>query len=97
MSYRLTSIVVALLFLASAAGCQPELQMEYGTCSAMHADSVNGTHLFSEMFDRAGHRVTNWRWLSPRLREKADVIVWFSTSFDPPSHEVRDWLVEWLE
>jgi hypothetical protein len=97
MSHRFAYILVASLFLVSSAGCQPELQMEYGTRSAMHADSVNGTHLFSEMFDRAGHRVTNWRWLSPRLREKADVIVWFSTSFDPPSQEVRDWLEEWLE
>ncbi|MDZ4783201.1 MAG: hypothetical protein SGJ19_23390, partial [Planctomycetia bacterium] len=73
MSPRLVYIFVAVLCLASAAGCQSELEMEYGTRSAMYADSVNGTHVFSEMFDRAGHRVTNWRWLSPRLREKADV------------------------
>lgn len=88
--------LIALALIGVASGCQDTLQTEYGTRSAMFADSVNGTHVFSEMFEADGHRVVTWRWLSPRLHEKADVVVWFSKSFDPPTPEVRDWLEEWL-
>ncbi len=90
-------VVLILAGVALTTGCQSEIEYEYGTRSAMHVDSVNGTHVFADMFEHAGHRVVTWRWLSPRLREKADVVVWFTKSFDPPPQDVRDWLEEWLE
>ena len=48
------------------------------------------------MFEQAGHSVYSWRSLSPRLRRRADVIVWFPNDFNPPTEEVRLWLEDWL-
>jgi hypothetical protein len=48
------------------------------------------------MFEAAGHEVYSWRWLSPRLRDRADCIVWFPDDFEPPNDQVRDWLENWL-
>jgi hypothetical protein len=87
--------VLALAFVVLT-GCTDEIVFEYGTRSPLYVESVNGTHVFSEMFESYGHRVVTWRALSPKLSEKADVIVWFSKSFEPPPPEVRDWLDAWL-
>lgn len=86
--------VAALLLLA---GCQPELQTYYGQRKGPMSDrSVNGTAAFSEMFEHRGHTVFSWSRLSPRLRKRADVIVWFPNDFKPPSRDVREWLERWL-
>jgi hypothetical protein len=89
------SLVVAALLL-TAVGCRDQVDVTYGSRSPMSAESVNGTHVLSDMFESYGHRVVSWRALSPKLREKADVIVWFSQGFDPPPANVRDWLEAWL-
>lgn len=89
--------MTCVALLVCAAGCRTdEIDITYGTRSPLYAKSVNGTHLFSGMFEERGHRVVSWRALSPKLRDKAEVIVWFSKSFDPPPSDVRDWLDAWL-
>ena len=85
-----------MLGLASLGCGQAEIGTEYGERKGFQPTSVNGTAVFGEMFQRAGHNVFSWRLLSPRLRERADAIVWFPDDFDPPKDEVRKWLDEWL-
>jgi hypothetical protein len=53
--------------------------------------------VLADMFERAGHKVTSWRRLSPRLQQRADCIVWFPDDFQPPPPKVRKWLEDWLE
>jgi hypothetical protein len=48
------------------------------------------------MFSRAGHKVYSWHYLSPRLHERADCIVWFPDDYKPPAANVRQWLDAWL-
>jgi hypothetical protein len=86
----------ALLLLASGLGCQKPLQTVYGQRSGPGAtESVCGTAVFGDMFERAGHRVSTWDSLSPRL-DQADCIVWFPDDFRPPSIEVVRWLESWM-
>ena len=61
-----------------------------------YARSVNGTAVLADLFKRAGHRVTTFGRLSPKL-EAADVIVWVASNFKPPTTEQREFLEEWLE
>src|SRR5688572_22358598 len=61
-----------------------------------YSRSVNGTAVLADLFKRAGHRVTSFGRLSPKL-EEANVIVWFASSFKPPTTEQRDFLEHWLE
>jgi hypothetical protein len=93
---RVAACVFSLLLLLS--GCSEDhIDTHYGVRSEPGASgSVNGTAVLAEMFEQAGHRVTSWRALSPRLSEHADCIVWFPNDFEPPSVDVRDWLEEWL-
>jgi hypothetical protein len=74
------------------AGCTEHIETRYGE---RESASVNGTKVLSQMFEKAGHRVSSWHSLSPRLDE-ADCIVWFPDDFQPPSVEVRGWLEKWL-
>ncbi len=86
--------VIVLLMLS---GCGEHLETGYGRREGLEAGaSVNGTAVFGEMFEQAGHRVTSWHKLSPLLSKRADVIVWFPNDFKPPTAEVRDWLEIWL-
>jgi hypothetical protein len=57
--------------------------------------SVNGTAILAELFRQAGHRVSSFSRLSPKL-EDADVLVWISDDFAPPTKEQREWLEDWL-
>jgi len=87
-------IVLSVLL---AAGCTKPLDTSYGKRqTGWDNQSVNGTGVFSMMFEERGHHVTTWRWLSPRLERRTDVIVWFDQTFDPPDQEVREWLEDWL-
>jgi hypothetical protein len=91
-------ILHSAFLLLLLAGCQPSLETTYGQRQGpMASSSVNGTAVLAEMFERAGHRVLSWHKLSPRLRERADCIVWIPDDFEPPSSEVRQWLEDWLE
>ncbi|MFZ5831051.1 MAG: DUF4350 domain-containing protein [Planctomycetota bacterium] len=87
----------AAILCLSLTGCPEQLQTEYGRLSGPGASqSVNGTAVLADMFEQAGHRVRSWHALTPRLRERAECIVWFPDDFNPPGEEVRDWLGSWL-
>jgi hypothetical protein len=87
--------VLAVAFLV-ASGYGEELPTDYGQRQGPGASqSVNGTLVFSRMFETAGHRVSSWTSLSPRLDE-ADCIVWFPDDFNPPGANVVDWFDRWL-
>jgi len=91
--------VNSLLFLLPLllSGCTEQVETIYGQRQGpLASSSVNGTAVFGEMFEQAGHKVSSWHSLSPRLQHRADCIVWFPNDFDPPSPEVRDWLDAWL-
>jgi hypothetical protein len=87
---------VALAACLLAAGCDEELNSIYGQRQGFGGASINGTAVWAEMFEKAGHTVVSMRQLSPRLRKRAQAIVWVPDDFDPPSDEVRDWLEKWL-
>jgi hypothetical protein len=90
---RLAVVAICLFF----AGCGKSLDDTYGQRTGPGADkSVNGTRVFGEMFEKAGHRVLTWTRLSPKLWNRADCIVWFPDNFHPPGEETRDWLETWL-
>jgi len=57
---------------------------------------VNGTAVLGEMVAQRGHTVLSAGRLSPKVRERADVIVWFPNDFHVPSEPVSDWLEDWL-
>ncbi len=90
--YPLLSLALLLL-----AGCSRDIETIYGQREGSEAStSVNGTAVLADMFTLAGHRVSSWQMLSPRLQQKADCIVWFPNDFEPPSKEVCQWLEDWL-
>ncbi len=76
-------------------GCWQELDTRYGF--RRPTGSVNGTEVFASLFERAGHKVSGWSRLSPRLRTKADCIVWFAASEPGPGQKTRRWFEDWLE
>ncbi len=86
----------AVITCLLTAGCEEDLNTIYGQRQGLGGGSVNGTAVLAEMFEKAGHTVVSMRLLSPRLRKRADAIVWVPDDFDPPSDEVRDWLEKWL-
>jgi len=86
-----------LILLATVFGCSEEIDTFYGRRKGVPGSaSVNGTAVLARMFENEGHRVFSWTSLSPRLNDRADVIVWFPNDFEAPSSEVRDWLENWL-
>jgi hypothetical protein len=92
-----TSLAIVCLAVMLA-GCGGGIDETYGQRSSlMGGRSVNGTAVLAEMFEARGHRVTGWDRLSPKLRERAEVIVWFPDTMDPPPQPVRDWFEEWLD
>jgi hypothetical protein len=48
------------------------------------------------MFAQRGHTVLSVGRLSPKIRDRADVIVWFPNDFRVPSEPVCEWLDDWL-
>ncbi|HEV3005057.1 MAG TPA: DUF4350 domain-containing protein [Pirellulales bacterium] len=79
-------------------GCENGIDSTYGRRSgAMGGNSVNGTAVLAEMFEQAGHRVAKTSWLTPRVRAKADVIVWAPDDFEHPSDEVCEWFDDWWQ
>ena len=86
-----------LLLCLVLAGCSEEINTTYGQRKGpLVSSSVNGTAVLGEMFENAGHKVFSWGILSPRLRDRADCIVWFPNDFEPPTEDVRKWLEAWL-
>jgi hypothetical protein len=89
-------LIWAISACLTAVGCEENLNSIYGQRQGFGGGSVNGTAVLAEMFEKAGHTVVSMRQLSPRLRKRAEAIVWAPDDFDPPSDEVRDWLEKWL-
>ncbi|MEX0818444.1 MAG: DUF4350 domain-containing protein [Pirellulaceae bacterium] len=89
--------MLALSVLTASAGCGPgEVTTTYGQRrGSTEGPSVNGTAVLAGMFELAGHRVSTWRRLSPKL-EECHTIVWFPDDFEPPTVEQRDFLEWWL-
>ncbi len=83
---------------AAVVGCGrvDDIDATYGRRRAtIGAQSVNGTGVLAHMFEQAGHRVSTWRRLSPKLGNDR-VIVWAPDSFELPSDEELDFLEGWL-
>jgi hypothetical protein len=95
MHRRATFLLLPLLL--AVVGCEEQIQTRYGQRAGPEATlSVNGTAVLAEMFEQAGHKVSSWNMLSPRLAQRAECIVWFPDDFRPPSREVIAWLEHWL-
>ena len=85
---------VVLIFLS---GCYEKLDTRYGQRRGVGAaESVNGTAVFAEMFETAGHKVFSARRLTDRVLERTDCVVWFPDDFETPTSRVRNRLDEWL-
>lgn len=78
-----------------AVGCEDGINKIYGQRGGLGSDSVNGTAVLAKMFEQAGHRVSTTSRLTPRLMERAEVIVWAPDDFSPPSSAVIKWFDEW--
>jgi len=91
------SSVACLLAALIVSGCAPvKIDTLYGRRSGSKGgDSVNGTAVLSEMFRRAGFRVSSWQRLSPKLDDFA-VIVWVPDEFAAPGEAAREFFDEWL-
>jgi len=88
-------LLVGLTVLTTA-GCGEYIDDLYGRRRGPGASaSVNGTAVLASMFEHAGHKVSTWWAISPRL-DSADCIVWFPDDFAPPSRQVRGHLENWL-
>jgi len=85
--------ILALFFLFTG-GCR--IDTVYGRRGGAAWSSVNGTRVLGRMFEQAGHTVFSWQILSPRLRRRADCIVWFPDDFHPPDDDACEWLEDWL-
>jgi len=92
----LAALAVLGLFFLATGGCVDEIDAVYGQRAGSAWTSVNGTSVLGKMFERAGHTVFSWRMLSPRLRRRADCIVWFPDDFHPPKEQACQWLEGWL-
>ena len=92
VSKRLT--YVAFLVLLTA-GCNNEIYSDYGVRIGAEKTSVNGTTVFSELFESAGYDVSTRKHISPRLSEY-DVVVWTPDDFQPPSIAQRVGIESWL-
>lgn len=88
------SLLLVVIFLS---GCRPtDIDTTYGRRRGLSGSgSVNGTAVLAGIFEEAGHRVTSWRRLSPKL-EESQTIVWFPNDFDPPKPSQREFLEKWL-
>jgi len=78
-------------------GCSrtPTLDDTYGRRRGTAGPSVNGTRVLADMFEQAGHRVSSWQRLSPKL-DHDQVIVWFPDDMRPPGDEQRAYFEQWL-
>src|SRR5688500_3080551 len=79
------------------AGCGEELDETYGVRSGFPGGKgVNGTSVLADHVDQAGHTVNTSSYLSPRVSQRADAIVWFGAWRTEISPEAATWLERWL-
>jgi hypothetical protein len=83
---------LACLAAALAAGCGQELETDYGR---VRGESINGTGVLAELFERAGHEVRVARRLTDDVAEKADVIVRFAPRPGTIDAEEGYWYLDW--
>jgi hypothetical protein len=89
-------LVIVLGLVCSGCSSPDDIDSTYGRRRGRQGgSSVNGTGVLAGMFEQAGHQVTTWRRLSPKL-EKCDTIVWAPDDFQPPTQEQRQWFEDWL-
>ena len=89
-------VVLLIGYALTATPRNEELPTAYGRRRGReHAKSASGTVVLAEMFKSAGHKVTTYTRLSPRLKE-TDIIVWAPDDFAPPLKEQREFLEKWL-
>ena len=86
------------LALACVAGCRrEELQTVYGQRVGPARRAASTARRSSPRCSHgAGHRVSSWDSLSPRL-DRADCVVWFPDDFQPPAPDVVAWFDRWLQ
>ena len=91
---RTVNLLILLLGLLS--GCRESVTGGYGQRRGTDAGrSVNGTGVLAHMFEQAGHQVSSWRRLSPKL-DREQVIVWFPNDFAAPTDEQINYFESWL-
>ena len=101
LSGPIIGVVVAIVLIGvgyslSQRRTNEQLPSAYGKRrGAANVKSVSGTVVLSDMFRKAGHRVSTFTRFSPRLND-ADIIVWAPDDFAPPTKEQRDFLEQWL-
>jgi hypothetical protein len=82
------------LLLLTALGCMAEeIQSDYGR---RNPRSINGVSAFARLFRQAGCNVASTRSFSDRVKQNADVIVWFPETMQAPTDAERAWLEAWL-
>jgi hypothetical protein len=90
-------LVLLVGYALTATPSDESLPTSYGRRRGYdHANSASGTAVLAEMFKAAGHRVTTFTRLSPKLKE-TDIIVWAPDDFEPPGTKQREFLEKWLE
>jgi hypothetical protein len=62
---------------------------------AGYAQSLNGTLIFSELFEQRGYSVTSRKRVTPKMGG-ADVVIWFPDTHGPPDPEAIEFLYRWL-
>jgi hypothetical protein len=88
--------VVLLVIYLGSGGSKGDLSTKYGQRRGAGAgDSVNGTAVLAELFERQDHRVNAATQLSRRL-DLYQTIVWAPDDFGPPSLPARQFLDAWL-
>ena len=94
---RLSSLATTLLIVSMISGCseQEPISTSYGERAGAGVTSVNGTYVLSEMFKRAGFRVSTSRFLGQAIHT-ADVVVWCPDTFTLPSDQVSQFFDDWL-
>jgi hypothetical protein len=86
--------LIVLFFLGC--GRARDIKSVYGERNSTEGGpSVNGTGALAEMYETAGHRVADWKRLSPRVHT-FDTIVWAPDDFAVPTFEQREYLENWL-
>lgn len=101
MKSSISQFVLTLMIAAAclASGCSErkvKIPTAYGARNGYErTSSVNGTHVFGELFRHAGYTVRSSDRLSPRI-DGSDVIVWVPDTFSAPAQNVREYLEEWL-
>lgn len=87
-----TAIVMSMLAIGLT-GCEESIEVRYGKNSS---DSVNGTGILREMFNKAGFTTRTRYSLRPELNRNSDVLIWFPNDLDPPTQKQIQWFDNWL-